>query len=191
MPVVIVLAAGRGERFKASGGQSHKLQSLLQGQAVLDRTLAAVTASGLPYQLVTPALVRAFLLQQAPAEPSEREPGMGDSIAAGVAACPDADGWLILPGDLPLVQSSSIQTIAAALRAYPQAAPVFKGQRGHPVGFAAGHAAALMSLRGEQGAGKLLKLATLQLCNVDDPGCVRDVDTTQDLQALEAMLSKT
>jgi hypothetical protein len=31
-PVVIVLAAGRGERFAASGGTVHKLQALLAGK---------------------------------------------------------------------------------------------------------------------------------------------------------------
>ncbi|MGH8803408.1 MAG: NTP transferase domain-containing protein, partial [Polaromonas sp.] len=48
LPVVIVLAAGRGERFAASGGQVHKLDALLAGKRVLDHVLDAVRASGLP-----------------------------------------------------------------------------------------------------------------------------------------------
>ena len=48
LPVVIVimLAAGQGERFAASGGQVHKLQALLAGKAVIEHVLNAVRASG-------------------------------------------------------------------------------------------------------------------------------------------------
>ena len=38
-PTVLILASGRGERFKASGGMVHKLQALLAGKPVLQRTL--------------------------------------------------------------------------------------------------------------------------------------------------------
>ena len=76
-PVVIVLAAGRGERFAASGGATHKLQALLAGKRVIDHVLDAVKASGLPYHVVT-------------ADPAR--PGMGDSIAAGVRATPSEIG---------------------------------------------------------------------------------------------------
>ena len=39
LPVVLVLASGRGERFTASGGIGHKLQADLNGNTVLARTL--------------------------------------------------------------------------------------------------------------------------------------------------------
>ena len=45
-PTVLILASGRGERFKASGGTVHKLQALLAGKPVLQHTLDAVRASG-------------------------------------------------------------------------------------------------------------------------------------------------
>jgi molybdenum cofactor cytidylyltransferase len=192
-PTVIVLAAGRGERFKASGGQAHKLQALLHGQAVLDHTLAAVHASGLPWLLVTPALVRAFLLAQGASLERVSAAGMGDSIAAGVSAAVSAaphttntTGWLILPGDLPSVQVSTLQAVAQALQQHAQVAPRHLGQRGHPVGFVSAYSAALVRLRGEQGAGKLLDPQALHLLAVNDFGCVSDVDTVADLQRLEA-----
>ena len=53
VPVVIVLAAGRGERFAESGGTTHKLQALLAGKPVMQHTLAAVKASGLAFHVVT------------------------------------------------------------------------------------------------------------------------------------------
>ena len=75
----------------ASGGTVHKLQALLAGRAVLERTLDAVRASGLPWHLE-----------------GVGHPGMGDSIASAVRATADAAGWLVLPGDLPLVLPSSL-----------------------------------------------------------------------------------
>jgi hypothetical protein len=99
-PVVLVLASGRGERFVASGGKGSKLQALLGGQPVLEHTLAAVRASGLPYHVEDAG-----------------HPGMGDSIAAGVRATADAGAWLVLPGDLPLVAPASLHAVVAALAA--------------------------------------------------------------------------
>ena len=45
-PTVIVLASGRGERFRASGGTLHKLDAPIGGRPVRERTLDAVRASG-------------------------------------------------------------------------------------------------------------------------------------------------
>ncbi len=123
---------GRGERFIAAGGTGSKLQALLAGQPVLSRTLDAVRASGLPWHLEDIG-----------------HPGMGDSIAAAVRATPDAPGWLILPGDLPLVRPETLQAVAAALSGRVNAVqPQYRGERGHPVGFAAGCGAQLAALEG-------------------------------------------
>ena len=175
-PVVIVLAAGRGERFAASGGTTHKLQALLAGKRVIDHVLDAVKASGLAYHVVTPDADR---------------PGMGDSIAAGVKATPGATAWLILPADLPLISSSTLCSIALA----PTCAvtvPMYQGQRGHPVRFGPECAAGLLDLQGKQGAAQIIRaqLATnsVAFLDVDDVGCVFDVDTLSDLARAEAWL---
>ena len=47
-PTVLILASGRGERFKAPAGTVHKLQALLAGKPVLQHTPDAARASGLP-----------------------------------------------------------------------------------------------------------------------------------------------
>ena len=75
-PTVLVLASGRGERFIASGGSTHKLQALLAGKPVLQHTLEAVAASGLPWHLENAG-----------------HPGMGDSIAAAVRATSGVRPW--------------------------------------------------------------------------------------------------
>lgn len=174
-PVVLVLASGRGERFRASGGQVHKLRALLEGREVLERTLDAVRASGLPWHLE-----------------DRGHPGMGDSIAAAVRATAGAPGWLVLPGDLPLVQPETLHAVAEALRSCAVAVPVYQGQRGHPVGFSAACGAELGRLSGEQGAAPVVReqarLGGLRLVTVEDEGTVVDVDTVQALAQAAALL---
>ena len=167
-PVVLVLASGRGERFVASGGSGSKLEAMLAGRTVLQRTLDAVAASGLPWHL-----------EQAAHE------GMGDSIAAAVRATADAGGWLVLPGDLPLVRPQTLRAVAAALVQHTVVVPQFEGQRGHPVGFAVECGAALAQLKGEHGAASVVRTQAerngLFSLEVGDPGIAIDIDTVHDL----------
>lgn len=178
-PIVIVLAAGRGERFRASGGHTDKLNSLLAGRRVRDRVLDAVRASGLPWHIVE----RADTAHLA-------SPGMGDSIACGVRATPDAAGWLILPADLPLIEADTLRAVAKHLRQAPGhgvVVPHYKGERGHPVGFSAGCGLELMALTGDEGARKVLQAHAPLALAVQDPGCVLDVDTVERLAQAEAL----
>jgi molybdenum cofactor cytidylyltransferase len=174
-PTVIVLASGRGERFTASGGTTHKLQARLADKTVLQHTLDAVQASGLPWHLEDGG-----------------HPGMGDSIAAAVRATwqptPQAVGWLILLGDLPLIQSDTLRVVAAALKGHDVVVPVYRGQRGHPVGFSAQCGPALLNLKGNQGAAPIIRAYTAIELIVNDVGCVTDIDTVDDLRAAGRLL---
>jgi molybdenum cofactor cytidylyltransferase len=177
-PVIVVLASGRGDRFVASGGRGSKLQALLAGKPVLEHTLDAVRASGLPWHL----------------EDAGHD-GMGDSIAAGVRATWTADGWLILPGDLPLVRPDSLRAVAAALAGHSVVLPKYQGLQGHPVGFGADCRDALAMLSGPQGAALIVRAQAmvkraLEL-ELDDPGIVTDVDTVHDLARAEKMLGRS
>ena len=172
LPVVLVLASGRGERFLASGGQVHKLRALLDGKPVLERTLDAVRASGLPWHLEDVG-----------------HPGMGDSIAAAVRATQDAAGWLVLPGDLPLIQPATLTAVAQALARHAVVVPVFGGQRGHPVGFSAACRSALLGLKGNQGAAPVVRSFSATEIIVDDVGVVTDIDTVHDLQQAETLMT--
>jgi molybdenum cofactor cytidylyltransferase len=171
-PVVLVLASGRGERFRASGGQGSKLQALLAGRPVLEHTLAAVRASGLPFHVEAAG-----------------HPGMGDSIAAGVRATADAGGWLVLPGDLPLVSPDSLRAVAAALQHASVVLPFYRGTRGHPVGFAAEHGPALRALSGAEGAAAIVQGAKSLKLELQDEGIVTDIDTVEDLARAERLLA--
>lgn len=172
--VVLVLASGRGERFVASGGQGSKLQALLAGKPVLEHTLDAVRASGLAWHLEDAG-----------------HAGMGDSIAAAVRATPDAFGWLVLPGDLPLVRPATLRRVAEELRHAPVVLPVHQGVRGHPVGLRAAECgAALRVLQGAEGAAAIVKQHAARRLDIDDPGSVTDIDTLADLAAAERLLAQ-
>ena len=54
-PVVIILAAGSGERFLASGAQRHKLDTPLGERTLLEHVIHAVEHAGLAWHLVRPA----------------------------------------------------------------------------------------------------------------------------------------
>jgi molybdenum cofactor cytidylyltransferase len=172
-PTVLVLASGRGERFVASGGSGSKLRALLAGKPVLEHTLAAVRASGLPYHVEDAG-----------------HPGMGDSIAAGVAATAAASGWLVLPGDLPLVRPDSLRAVAEALERASVVMPLYRGMRGHPVGFSQVHGSALQSLRGAEGAAAIVRASKPLALALDDEGIVTDIDTLEDLARAERLLAQ-
>jgi molybdenum cofactor cytidylyltransferase len=171
LPVVLVLASGRGERFLASGGTGHKLQADLGGKAVLARTLDAVRSSGLRWHLEDAG-----------------HPGMGDTIAAAVRATRDAPGWMVLPADLPLIQSETLLAIARASMDAAVLVPTYAGQRGHPVRFAAECGGALANLKGNRGAALVVRAQAAMEMIVNDPGCVQDIDTLADLQRARASL---
>jgi molybdenum cofactor cytidylyltransferase len=178
-PTVIVLAAGKGERFKASGASQNKLDALLKGQTVRAHVLAAVHASGLPCFVVE----RAHTAHIANA-------GMGDSIACGVAATSDAPGWLILPADLPLIQARTLCAVAQALQQHTVVVPRYEGQQGHPVGFSSACREALLHLTGDHGARAVVAQQTVHRLEVHDEGCVLDVDTVEALALAESRLQK-
>ena len=182
MPTVVVLAAGRGERFARTGGSEHKLEAVLGGVPVLERVMRSVHASGLPFHIVRPR------------EGSRADTdGMGDSIARGVAATAQAAGWLILPGDLPFITPSSLVRVASGLASHAVVLPFWNGQQGHPVGFDQSCGAALTALGGDLGAAVIVRerrqAGQVHTLHLDDPGIVTDIDTMDDLKQAEALLA--
>jgi molybdenum cofactor cytidylyltransferase len=180
-PTVLILASGRGERFLASGGTTHKLAAFLgEGvykKTVLQHTIDAVKASGLPYHVEDAG-----------------HPGMGDSIAAAVRQTQNSNGWLVLPADLPLVQAETLLRVAVALQTADVVQPVYvEGlieHKGHPVGFGVVCKDKLLKLEGNKGAaGVLIAYAAIKLV-VNDVGIITDIDTVEDLLRAEELLKR-
>lgn len=192
-PVVIVLAAGRGTRFN---GPAHKLLQPLGTSNVLGTTLGHVLASQLPMVVVaTPAIAeiagrsvatRDIVVIPEGAAGRAQLHGMGYSIACGVSARPDATGWLILPGDMPMVRPETLQSVARALEQHTVAYAQYRGRRGHPVGFASELYSELATLTGDEGARRLLARYPAQGVELDDPGVLIDIDTAADLADVAA-----
>lgn len=185
MIVGILLAAGESRRFG-----SRKLLHPLPGGEAIGRRSAVNLASAVDRVVAVVApqddAIRA-LFEGAGVEvcvcPRAKE-GMGASLACGVRAAADAQGWVIALADMPFVQPHTIAAVAAALRAGAAlAAPVHAGQRGHPVGFAREYYDQLVALGGDVGARDILQrdAARLAAVPVDDPGVHRDIDTPRDL----------
>lgn len=195
-PVVVVLAAGHGARFRGGRGErAHKLEQPFGGSTVLETTLSHVIQSRLPVVVVTTealhARVTAILAARdvvvLPGSGDTQPFGMGYSIAAGVTARSNASGWLVLPGDMPLVQPTTLRAVAAAMPHHPVVYAQHRGRRGHPVAFAAELYSELARLSGDEGARRLVARYPAFGVELPDAGVLLDVDTEEDLQHLRSV----
>ena len=110
--------------------------------------------------------------------------GMGASLAEGVSARRNAAGWIVALADMPSIKSATIASIVRELEAGRDlVAPVYKGQRGHPVGFGKRFGAQLMALDGDAGARDIIAVHKddLVLIECNDPGVLADIDRREDL----------
>lgn len=183
--VAILLAAGQGSRF---GGE--KLLAKLadatpvgvQSVRNLKQALTEVIAVTRPEDAEFRALLHAEGIRVEIC-PRAHE-GMGASLAHGVLASYDADAWVIALGDMPRIRPATIRQIAVALAAGAEiAAPVYRGTRGHPVGFSGTQREALAALSGDAGARDILRAerSRITLLDCDDAGVLADIDTPADL----------
>ncbi|WP_049201658.1 nucleotidyltransferase family protein [Serratia marcescens] len=190
---IVITAAGRGERFIQAGGQGNKLNAGFadaagERRSLFEHTLRQALASGLPVQVVArpdnlPVLA-ACAANQVPVT-LLASAGLGDSIAAGVAATPHWRGWLIHLADMPFVGAEVFRQVADALRQHAIVRPSYAQQPGHPVGFSALLRKPLCQLRGDNGARELLQGAAVHLLPLEHPGVVQDIDLPSQLPANE------
>ena len=85
---------------------------------------------------------------------------------------------------MPAIRAETIARVAEALRGGARiAAPVYRGERGHPVGFAAACYEELSGLTGDTGARSVMHAHrdALVLLQCDDAGVVYDIDRKADL----------
>ena len=186
----IVLAAGQGDRFRqVAGADKDKLLADCTGRdgavrSVIEQVLVSLPASLEKRVLVTTAdrpqvirLAKAYGVEVVLIEST----GMGDSIAAGVSACSQLDGWLIVLGDMPFILPSGIAQVVAGIADDSVSVPVHQGEYGHPVGFGRNFRPGLMALSGDHGARPLFTQGRVREVTVDDPGVLWDVDVPESL----------
>lgn len=190
----VLLAAGSGSRFgggkllaRLADGTPVAVRSARALRAAVDRALAVVRPGddGLAALLAAEGLeVLVF--------PGAAE-GMGASLASGVAAAPEADGWLVALADMPWVRPETVAAVAERLRGGALvAAPAVRGRRGHPVGFGHSLISELLDLRGDRGAREILgrHVDQITLLDVDDEGILLDIDELSDLFEAGAGIAK-
>lgn len=183
-PVVLLLAAGRSQRF----GRDKRLERLSSGATLLEHMLALIAAAGLNAYVV---LRNDDDLQQSLDVPvlvaSDADAGMGRTIAQAVAQLPaDTSGCLILPVDLPLLKAETIAAVASALVKGGIVKPCCEGRSGHPVAFSLQYYERLKSLTGDQGGRQIIADNPDQVIHLDvsDSGIYIDVDTPERLAEL-------
>lgn len=193
--VGLLLAAGRGHRFgsdkllhRLPDGRPLVVASAQRLAATTDRTVALIRPRHEALHTVLLELGIEVI------EVANADAGIGHTLAAGVRATPQSAGWLVALGDMPCVHHDTMRQVAQALRAGAAiAAPFHNGHRGHPVGFAHPWYDALQGLEGDEGARHLLRAhsAAITRIDVNDPGCLFDVDAPHDLAAVKELLDQT
>jgi len=179
----VLLAAGFSTRFGAN-----KLLVEIDGRALIahsaaalspcDRVIAVVRADDEALQSELHSIGVDYVVNPQPGR------GMGFSIACGVNAAAQSQGWCLLPADMPYVMASTTALLVDALHAgAAMAAPFHQGRRGHPVAFSHSFVDALSALDGDSGARSILEQNMAQLTSIitDDAGVLVDIDTALDL----------
>ncbi|NBC31951.1 MAG: NTP transferase domain-containing protein [Alphaproteobacteria bacterium] len=194
----LVLAAGRSRRM----GEPNKLLADLGGKPLVAWAVdAALACRADPVIVVTghQAAAIAAALEARPirlAEAPDFAAGLSASLRAGLEAVPpEAEGAIILLGDMPRITAGLIERLIAAFD--PAAgrtivAPTFRGRRGHPVLWGRRFFPEMKNLSGDRGARDLLQInsACLETVAVDDDAVLDDVDRHNDLARLRSRLSR-
>ena len=182
----ILLAAGGGSRFRASGGEGHKLLAPYLGRTVvewaiesaaaanLDRTYIVRGATDLPVPPLAASAV-AFVRNDRWRE------GMATSLQAGITrARRDGHAGVVVGlGDQPLVQPEAWRRVARAT-ASPIAVATYDGQRGNPVRLSS-MVWPLLPATGDEGARVVMRRRPDLVAEVPCPGRSADIDTVDDL----------
>lgn len=186
----LVLAGGASSRF----GSAKQLVRVA-GRPLLHTAVtraAEVTGSALIVVLGAGAGRLAPLLKHSPASivvNREWREGLGSSIRAGVAQLPaTCRGVMLLLADQAAVTADDLRRLAGAWRRQPQyiAAALYGGVSGVPAVFPRSAFRELAELRGAVGARALLRRNAARVVRVPMPSAAIDIDTAEDLLALEA-----
>jgi molybdenum cofactor cytidylyltransferase len=191
LPTLLVLANAsvKGRGPKPLGPPSPEEQALRMFDTLHD-TLQKGLESGLPLLLVAPGDIaeraRVLLPGNSVVElPDDLPPGesliQSDSFAravvAGVLASAQANGWLILPGYVPMLKADTLRRIADAAHHQPVVFPQYQQLRGHPVRFSSEFFSELIRLQSERDLNRLIARYPAMGVEVDDPGVLVGSDS--------------
>ena len=130
----LVMAAGQGRRF----GDGNKLLADLDGRPLLRRAVEAALGSRVRETIVVTGHDRAAVEEALAGLPvafthnPEFADGLATSLRAGLAAATDADGIVVLLGDMPGVSSRIVDQLIAAFAEAPASPAVVPNARWPP-----------------------------------------------------------
>ena len=183
----IVLAAGESTRF----GED-KLALRLAGRCLIEHAFdaAAEAAEGAIVVVLPADLPRADASttwedrtgrRLIRAEVAGQSPSQGQSLRAGIAALTaDTDAAFVFLGDMPFIPCGIGARLLGILGQHRAAAPVVRGQRGHPVLIRRSLFATASSITGDSGLRHILDRVGFAALPVDDDGVSFDIDTPDD-----------
>jgi molybdenum cofactor cytidylyltransferase len=186
VPVVgIVPAAGRGARFaEADPAAPPKMIAPIDGVPMVRRTVESLLGGGVNHCVVVVSEGGREAIHDAlhglpvdlvvNPDPSR---GMFSSVQCGVAVTDESALCVLLPGDMPFVQPSTIAAVIAAGRAGQcTVTPALDGNRGHPVVCSPALRAWIVAAPVDSRLDHLMDRDTVVAVDVTDPGVRRDVD---------------
>lgn len=188
----VILAAGAGTRL---GGVAKALLPARGGPTFLAQIVATTHQVGVELLFVVVGQPFASEVGDTAGELGatvivnpQPQRGMASSVALGfgtlhsVGACDAAWLW---PVDHPYVSADTLRQLIAALMNHDAARPVYSGRGGHPPLIARPLFSRLAQCADvDGGARSVLAAADTIDVPVDDAGCVRDIDTPADLEAV-------
>ena len=187
----LVLAAGGSSRL----GRPKQLVAY-RGEPLVQRAAAAAVAAGAAPVVVVLGAHAAAVASALGGLPGvttvtneEWAQGMASSLVAGIRALTAMAVWdavLITLSDQPLVDARALGTLVAAFDDSRRiVAAEYGGAVGVPALIGREHLDDLLRLSGDAGAGRWLRARLAAVTRVPMPGAALDVDTLEDVVALE------
>jgi len=189
----ILLCAGKSSRF----GKNKLLQSLPGSKIPVALQSATTLVDILPFSfaiipsgdsklknLLSPVGIHCI-------ENHASDEGISSSIRTGIQAIQRQSqvfsrlaGFVIALGDMPFIPAAVIQEIAETVaNGESICAPIYQGQRGHPVGFSVTLADELLRLNGDNGAKSIITKYKndAYFISCDSRGILQDIDFPEDI----------
>lgn len=186
--IAIVLAAGYSSRMKRNKmllpfGDSTVIENTVQGlfRSLVDGVAVVV---GNEQAQIRQALAN-YPVQFI--ENPRFAQGMSSSVQEGIRVLqedPELAGVMLIPGDMPLVQWTTVNAVLQKFAAsdFSIIIPVYQGKKGHPVLFSKTLFPQLLEISGDVGAREVVWRNSAQCCflEVDDPGILIDIDSPEE-----------
>ncbi len=184
----VVLAAGKSERM----GQN-KLLLTVNGKALIEQILDALTAAGVdeqvivlghqPEQMIEAVKPRLPMLKIA--LNADYEQGMTSSFQKGLQLLPREDAAFLVLGDEPIFDPDFLRLMAQQMENSQSktliVSPIYRGKKGHPLLFHRQLFSEILNLKNPQTIRDVVHGHADQLLTVDAPHWViLDIDTPED-----------